>query len=245
MSAIGRFKSENWLDKIYGALYYSLILMLPINIYFVIKLYENDNGTFLLSMTILTVLFVFANLSTLKDYKKENDTHKGTLDNFISKIKISQPNWLAKNFFSINGIKDASALVKCIFMISVMSTMISVFIGFLLLLTNNNKDILFIGLYAMVLIPFSWVINYNFIGFIKVSPEFVNEIFEIKDITERQRDLMFLSLKAIFSKNESITRDDIFNICTVIKKEKEKNKMKEIVGSKEHRYEEFQKTFKN
>lgn len=238
MSAIGRLKSNSKIENLFGILYYVLLFSIPIiGISFIVALKFGflDERIYLWSFLLaFTYLFIFTNLSTLKDYCKESDAHKGTIEYFLAKLNITVHKGFA-NAFSARTLDEGEDWMA----LTILTGMIS-FIGliatFIIAMVDNNFSGLIVFGYNTFLLMISFFINSNIINNKKVPSELLELMFEMKNIPENEKRRFYSQVKQNIVSRGYITRLEVFEACSEILQYQERIKE---VKNKENQKEQY------
>jgi hypothetical protein len=218
MSATGRLRSDSKVENIFGILYYAMLIAIPgLAIAFMVAFnlgLFSDNIVLWCFLLATTYLFIFTNILTLKDYYKQSNVHKGTIEFFLSKINITKPKGLANIFGSFDE-ETKEAWEPAFIAIGVASCFFA--IGSIVTITvDGNYSFLIVFLYNTFLIALSIFINGDVINDKKVPSELLELMLEMKNIHESEKTDFLRKVRANIVRNGYITRREVFEACSEI-----------------------------
>lgn len=238
MSAIGRLKSNSKMENLFGILYYVLLFGIPvIAISFIVALKFGilDERIYLWSFLLAsTYLFILTNLSTLKDYCKESDAHKGTIEYFLAKLNITVHKGFANAFSARTLDKGEDWMVLTIF--TGILSVIGLIVTFVIAIVDHNFSGLIVLGYNTFLLIVSFFINSNIINNKKVPSELLELMFEMENIPENEKRRFCSQVKNNIVSRGYITRLEVFEACSEILQYQERIKE---VKKKENQKEEY------
>lgn len=181
-----------------------------------------------------TYLFIFTNLPTLKDYCKETDAHKGTIEYFLAKINITVPKGFA-NAFSSQTLEKGEDWIALTIMTGIFSC-IGLIVSIVIVIGERDFSCLIVLGYNTFLIALSLFINSEILNKKKVSSELLELMFDMNNIPENEKRRFYSKVKHNIVCRGCVTRLEVFEACSEILDYQEKVKQ---VKKKENQKEEY------
>lgn len=247
MGAFGRLRSKSILEKTFGFMFYMTAILIGSSTVFAINDFFETGNLFWLFMLGSTYFFVFTNVFTLKDYKNINEAHKGTIEHYIAKINITESKFLGKGF-KIKGNKKSSSDFVFVsepeeysefdgFYIVPFMLIVAFFIVGLMNLHKEGEFFIYFSIYNLLLVSLSFFINSERLNNSAVSPELLNDFFEIENISEEEKSDFKKNIKHKIEANGFVSRKEVFNACKPILENKKNREHRNKVEIEKEKYD--------
>lgn len=247
MGAFGRLRSKSILEKTFGLMFYMMVILVGVSTVFAINDFYETRNLFWLFMLGSTYFFVFTNIFTVMDYKNINETHKGTIENYLAKINITNSKLLGKAFKISMGEKSSSDFVFASepdetnefegFFIIPLILIVSFFIVGLMNVHGEGEYFIYFSVYNLLLVSLSFFINSERLNNSAVSPELLSDFFTLEDVSEEEKSDFRKAVKHKIESNGFVSRKEVFNICKPIFENKKNREHRNKVEIEKEKYE--------
>jgi hypothetical protein len=247
MGAFGRLRSKSMLDKTFGLMFYMMIILVGALSVFAINDFVENRNLFWLFILGSTYLFVFTNIFTLRDYKNIYATHKGTIENYLAKINITESKLLGKGFKISLSKKSNDDFVFASepyennefegFYIIPLIFIVAFFVVGLININKEGELFIYFSIYNLLLVGISVFINADTLNNSAVSPELLGEFFDIENISEEEKDDFKEIVKEKIESNGFISRKEVFCACKPIIENQKSREHKNKVEIEKQKYD--------
>lgn len=234
MSALGRLKSGSWRDKLFGFLYYSMLISIPVIGWFCITNFLKYHENAWLFILTCVVFFIAINIPVLVDYCNTRKIHKGTIDYFLGEINTNKfNNRLSRHIHRITQKQESEPVFL---IISVVLYFCLMFSSLMYYSINEYSIFMPFSILWFIFPCLTLFLHSNFINSQIVSVEHLNLIFEMDEITEDEKRSFSHAIKQIISSKGYVTRNDVFRHSDFIVKN---NEMRKLLSKKQKNKEHY------
>ena len=238
MSALGRLKSNSWRDKLFGILYYSMLISIPVMGWFSITEFLKTNLYTWLCILAYAIVFAGINLPVVGDYSNTKKSHKGTINYFLGVVNPTKfNNVLSRHIHKITQQENSEPVFA---ILSIFTSCALSFFGFVNALLSESYFFLIFAISSFTLPALTLFIHSNFINSQIVPVENLNLIFEMNEITEDEKKAFSNAIKQIISSKGYVTRNDVFRHSDFIIRN---NEMRKLLSKKQKNREHYSSFF--
>lgn len=247
MGAFGRLRSKSILEKTFGLMFYMMVILIGVSTVLAINNFYETRDLFTLFMLGSTYLFVFTNIFTVIDYKNINNTHKGTIENYLAKINITQSKLLGKGFkiepdensntdFIFASDPAESNELNGFYVIP-LTLIFAFFVVGLINIRGEGEYFIYFSVYNLLLVSLSFFINLEKLNNSAVSPELLSDFFTLEDVFEEEKSDFRKAVKRKIESNGFVSRKEVFNICKPILENKKNREHRNKVEIEKEKYD--------